>query len=284
MLRSTRRTRRLLAGAGLLGVGALLAAFAHRSAAGPRYLALGDSLAASSQAHGSRDRGYAEEVWRHEARRIPGLVLVKLGRGGETAARIIRSPRSGPSQLAAAEAQLRRHRTALVTIDIGANEVERCQHGFGFDGRCVAAGLASLRRNLSQILGGLRAAAPASTPIVGINYYNSFLGYWVRGRGGRLLARRSMPVERAINATLAAVYRRFGVPVADVEHAFASHELHRYVRVLPYGRLPLAVARVCRWTWSCADDGDDHANTTGYAVIARAVERVLSSLGLGRRT
>ena len=263
----------LLSAALLAGVFAVAAA--GRLTGAPRYLALGDSLAGSSQAHGGHRRGYAEQLWRFESRSHAGLVLLKLGRGGETAARMVRSPRPGPSQLELAEAALRAHPTELVTIDVGANDVEHCHRGSGFDSRCVDAGLASLNRNLPRVLRRLRRAAPRATPIVGINYYNSFLGAWVRGRNGRLLARRSVRVERRINATLARIYRRFHIPLADVEDAFATDQMHRYVNLAPYGRVPLAVARVCRWTWSCARDGDDHANTAGYRVIARVVERVL---------
>jgi lysophospholipase L1-like esterase len=260
---------------GLVAVGLWTGASASPSPEGPRYLALGDSLAGSSQARGPHNRGYAEQLLGYEARRVPGVTLLKLGRGGETAARMLRSPRPGPSQLRMAEVALRERPTALVTIDIGANEVERCRRGAGFDYGCVDAGLTSLRTSLPQILRRLRAAAPSSTPIVGIDYYNYFLGKWVRGRDGRVLARRSAPVERRINATLAAIYRHFHVPLADVEDAFATDQLDQYVELSPYGRIPLAVARVCRWTWSCVPDGDDHANSAGYAVIAHAVERVL---------
>lgn len=260
----------------------LVAAVAFPSEGAPRYLALGDSLAGSSQAHGPRNQGYAEQLWQDERRHESGLVLVKLGRGGETAARMIHSPRPGLSQLALAQQALRAHPTKLLTIDIGANDVERCRRGTGFDSRCVDAGLSSLRRDLPRILQSLRRAAPSGTPIVGINYYNSFLGKWVQGKDGRLLARRSVPVERRMNATLATIYRRFRIPLADVEDGFATDQLRRYVRTPRYGRVPLAVARVCSWTWSCADNGDDHANTAGYAVIARVVERVLASRDSGR--
>lgn len=259
----------------LLALGVSAVAPASSSPEAPRYLALGDSLAGSSQARGPHNLGYAEQLWHYEARRVPDVKLVKLGRGGETAARMLRSPRPGPTQLRQAETALRAHPAALVTIDIGANEVERCRLDLGFDDRCVQAGLASIRADLPRILRALRSAAPATTPIVGINYYNYFLGKWIRGRHGRLIARRSVAVERAINATLARVYRRFHVPVADVEDAFASDQLDHYVRLAPYGRVPLAVARVCQWTWSCVPNGDDHANTAGYGVIARAVERLL---------
>jgi lysophospholipase L1-like esterase len=255
----------------------MVAGVAESSSGPPRYVAVGDSLAGSSQPHGPRNQGYVERLWRFERRSTPALVLVKLGRGGETAASMVHSPRRGPSQLDAAEAALRAHPTVLVTIDVGANEVERCHRGTGFRARCVEGGIASLRRNLPRVLRGLRRAAPRSTPIIGINYYNSFLGAWVRGSGGRALARRSVAVERRINANLGVIYRRFHVPLANVEDAFATDQLHRYVHLSPYGRLPLAVARVCRWTWACRRERDDHANATGYAVIARVVERVLAA-------
>lgn len=241
----------------------------------PRYLALGDSLAAGYQPNAPSNLGYAERVWRHRARSERNLVLVKLGRGGETAVSMVRSSRPGPSQLERAEGILKGRRTALVTLDIGANEVEACRRGDGFDEGCVDRGLASLRRTLPRILRRLRIAGRGKVPIVGINYYNSFLGGWVRGAGGRRLARRSVSVERRINATLARAYHRAHVPMADVEQAFSTDQMDRYASLKRYGRVPVAVAQICRWTWSCEDDGDDHTNTAGYSVIARAVARVL---------
>jgi lysophospholipase L1-like esterase len=121
---------------------------------------------------------------------------------------------------------------------------------------------------------GLRAAGGPAVPIVGINYYNSYLGSWVSGSTGRQIARASVPVERSINATLAQLYKRAGVPVADVQSRFASFTF-RTVDTRSYGRVPLAVARICSWTWACSADHDDHANTAGYEVIARAVLAVL---------
>jgi lysophospholipase L1-like esterase len=246
----------------------------------PLYVALGDSLAASMQpdAHG-RDRptshGYAEAIWRSRAAAVAGLKLVKLGRGGETAASMIKSSMS-PSQLQQAEAQLRTGRLTLVTIDIGANEVESCQSGSGFDAACVRQALASLRRSLPQIIQGLRAAGGNKVPIIGINYYNSFLGRWVTGTVGRQVAKASIPVERAINATLATLYQRAGVPVADVASRFATSSF-RVVDTHEYGRVPLAVANTCRWTWACSARNDDHTNTRGYQVIARTVLAVMAS-------
>lgn len=174
----------------------------------PRYLALGDSLAAGIQPDRPSDQGYAEAIWHQRAAQIQDLVLVKLGRGGETGASLIHRDRPGPSQLERAEEVIKSRRTALVTLDIGANEVERCHRGNGFDGGCVDRALVSLRQSLPEVIRRLRAAGRGHLPLVGINYYNSFLGSWVHGRAGRLLARRSVSVERRINATLDRVYGR----------------------------------------------------------------------------
>jgi lysophospholipase L1-like esterase len=264
-----------LVAAVLLG-GAVVAANGPRA---PRYLALGDSLAASVQPDArGHDRatsdGYAERVWHSRAAARPGLRLVKLGRGGETAASMIHSPKAGPSQLEQAEDELHSGSVDLVTIDIGANEVEGCHSGDGFDRRCVASALATLRQSLPRIISRLRAAGGGHLAIVGVNYYNSFLGRWVTGTHGRRLARASVPVERSINGTLAAIYANAHVPVADVESTFRTGELSTYVRTR-FGLVPVAVARVCNWTWSCSSRYDDHTNSKGYRVIARTVTKLV---------
>jgi hypothetical protein len=69
----------------------------------PEYLSLGDSLAVSIQPDADgHDRatsnGFSERVWRAaQATHSPSLTLVKLGRGGETAASMINSSRPGPA-------------------------------------------------------------------------------------------------------------------------------------------------------------------------------------------
>lgn len=248
----------------------------------PRYVSLGDSLAASMQPDATghdraTDQGYAEMIWRARAASTPGLRLVKLGRGGETAASMVKSPKPGPSQLDQAVSELRLGSVKLVTIDIGANEVESCRRGSGFDQNCVSRGLGALRANLPLIISRLRAAAGQSVEIVGMNYYNSFLGQWVTGSAGRQLALASVPVERSINEALADIYGAAHVPFANVAAHFHTTELHRYVRSARYGNVPLAVQRTCTWTWACSTRYDDHTNTRGYAVIARAVLGLLTA-------
>jgi lysophospholipase L1-like esterase len=189
---------------------------------------------------------------------------------------MVKSPKPGPSQLEQAEDELQKGGSVpLVTIDIGANEVESCRSGAGFDQRCVQRGLATLRQSLPRIIKRLRAAGGDGLKIVGINYYNSFLGQWVTGADGKRLAQASVPVEREINATLASTYKDAHVPVADVESEFATGALTRFVTTQDFGRIPLAVARTCRWTWACSSRYDDHTNTRGYRVIARTVTKLI---------
>jgi lysophospholipase L1-like esterase len=100
------------------------------------YLALGDSLAQGVQPNTmgtsvETQQGYPDQVYAALHRSHPGLRLVKLGCPGETTSTMIdggicRYP--GGSQLAAAIAFLRAHRghVLLVTVDIGANDLEDC--------------------------------------------------------------------------------------------------------------------------------------------------------------
>ena len=77
-----------------------------------------------------------------------------------------------------------------------------------------------------------------------------------------------------MNALMASIYRREGVLVADAGRRFATTELRAH-RTLPgAGSVPLAVERICRWTWACSPPPighDDHARPHGYRVIAQAV-------------
>ena len=141
-------------------------------------------------------------------------------------------------------------RVALVTIDIGANDL---QH-FDDDGDAVfclfeQAGcveqLAAMAEHLAVILTELRAAAGPHVSIVGMSYYNVFAP----------LDDPSLDAGVATaNAVLDSTYTAARVPVADVAGAFHN------------GEQPLSAQLVCAWTWFCSV-GDVHPNT-GYGVIA----------------
>ena len=272
--------RRLL-NAAALGLAALLvaaapAARADADSATHYYLSLGDSLAASAQPNGDFTHGYAEQLYAGLAATDPKLELVKLGCGGESTTSMrfgsqaptvvlsCGSPRyyknflySKGTQLAEALSFLEAHKgkVALITIDVGANDLQR----FDAQGNVViclfeAAGcdtqVASLTANLAAILTALRAAAP-TVPIVGMTYYNVF-------------APLAAAAVDGINAAIAATYAAAGVPVADVAGAFHNDDP------------PLAAQLVCAWTWFCSV-GDVHPNTAGYGVIANEFLEVIQA-------
>lgn len=249
------------------------------SAGGPRpdppgsrlLLSLGDSLATGTQPgpDGSgrgTTSGYADVLADAQ-----GRTLTVLGRGGATTTSMRED-----GQLAKATAYLRAHRAddVLVTIAIGANDVERCSRGGTFPASCVSANVAAVSRNLPVIVRRLKAAAGPQTRLVGITYYDYFLANWLKGSAGRAVARRAIPVERAMNAAITRAYCAQGVTVADVEDAFQTDVLGRTATLPRFGTLPVAVARICQWTWSCTPQNgrtDDHPNAAGYRVIARAI-------------
>lgn len=253
------------------------------------YLSLGDSLAIGMQpsADGSNrptGDGYVDFVGRRLRASVPELTLAKLGCAGETTASMLAGGRcryASGSQLAEAEAFLAAHRGAvrLVTVDIGDNDVESC---FGstpaVDRTCIEAGLAALRTNLPVIAARLRAAAGRRIPIVGLTDYDQFLAWWLHGRAGRALAVQSVDVVGDLNGTVDAIYRSSGFTVADASTRFATNDLRTATRVAGHGLVPRAVARVCRWTWACSGPPigmNDHANATGYGVLADTIEAAL---------
>src|SRR5260370_34732229 len=82
------------------------------------------------------------------------------------------------SQLAAALAFIRAHRSAvvLITIDIGANNVDGCAAGGGINQTCIAHGFAPAPSGLPGILGAPRGAAREDTLIAGKNPFDPLLG------------------------------------------------------------------------------------------------------------
>ncbi|HEX6933292.1 MAG TPA: SGNH/GDSL hydrolase family protein [Streptosporangiaceae bacterium] len=265
------------------------------------YLSLGDSLAQGVQPDpAGRDvatsRGYPDRLAAVLRRHLPHLRLVKLGCSGETTATMIhggicRYPAG--SQLAEAARFLRAHRgrTALVTIDIGANDPNSCLTNGGLGGLlpCVVARLPQIGKNLSRILSTLRAAGGRRVLIVGMTYYVPELGLWWRGTVGRQLGILTGAVAAGANKMLADRYRGFGARVANVFAAFGSSDFgtkngqaHSRASSRSTGSDPIPpnVATICALTWMCAKPPrgpDEHANDAGYAVIARAFWRAIAA-------
>jgi lysophospholipase L1-like esterase len=170
--------------------------------------------------------------------------------------------------------QAHKNSVALITIDIGANEVLNC-FAIPSDMGCLANGLTVIKQNLPTILTALRAAAGKDVPIVGMNCYNPHLAHWLlQGKGG--VVTDSLKATLMLNDTLAMIYTG-ALLVPDVEGAFSTTHFTPKVQT-DFGTIPLNVALICQWTWMCPASGIDsytHPNTEGYGIIAGAIHQVL---------
>jgi lysophospholipase L1-like esterase len=266
------------------------------------YLALGDSLAQGMQPEASgitvdTDEGYADQLYGIERARIPGLKLVKLGCGGETTtsfltgrgdgdALLLGCAPAGGSQMAAAERFLRRHHrrgeVALVTLDIGANDVVGCISETTLDVACVTRGVEAIDRNLPVILRRLRHAAGAGTTMAAMTLYDPFLELYLKpGEQNEEITINSYAAN--LNKALARMYRAAGFRVAHVDSAFRTYDLSSRTALNGQPQpVPVAVAEICRLTWMCAAPPvgpNIHANQVGYGVIAGAFATALARLG-----
>ena len=87
------------------------------------------------------------------------------------------------------------------------------------------------------------------------------------------------PVTKAFNDALSRTYKLLGARVADVGAAFSTYDFTTMVDS-PFGKVPVAVARVCQWTWTCAPPPigpDVHGNTEGYGVMAEVFYRTINA-------
>ena len=277
------------------GLAAVRRGLTRQAASGPvYYLSLGDSLSrgiqptATGQNIATR-RGYADQLAARLRAAIPRLRLVKLGCSGETTWTMIDGGICGypaRSQLAQAVSFLRAHRgrTALITIDIGGNDPNSCVIGAQPDTivGCLASRVPQLERNLSTILRRLRAAAGSRVLIVGMTYYVPELGLWRSGRTGRQISMLTDAFAAGVNRILVHRYHRYGARVANVFAAFRSTD---FGAGGPAGasrsrRTPPNVTTICSLTWMCAAPPrgpNEHANDTGYQVIARTFWRAITS-------
>ena len=266
------------------------------------YLALGDSLSQGVQPDYrgvslETNEGYANQLLTIERGRIPNLKLVKMGcpgdttasmltgHGNEANAKLFHCDRSGGSQLTAAERFLRAHHhrgeVPLVTIDIGANDVDGCTAPGVNVLKCVAAGSASIKHNLPRILRGVKQAAGPGTVLAGMTLYDPILsGYFSADPSVRALASASIGLAKLVNGEISAANKAAGYKTADVAGAFKTYDAT--VNVSYNGQLvPANVATVCSWTWACTPPPSGpniHANKNGYAVIAKAFAKVIGRL------
>jgi lysophospholipase L1-like esterase len=281
---------------------AALAAAAPADAASVRYyLSLGDSLAQGMQPDAAgltvnTDQGYADQLYAIEKHKIPALKLVKLGCGGETTtsfltghgnsgdALLLACDPAGGSQMVAAERFLRDHRrpgeVALLTLDIGANDIDGCETEDAIDTSCVIQGAERISANLPIIMRRLRRAAAPGSPMAAMTLYDPFLQLYLTP-GGQAEAIATDGYARNVNEGLARLYRAGGFRVAHVDTAFHTYDISRKTSLAGQPHpVPVAVAEVCRLTWMCSPPPvgpNIHANRAGYGLIARAFAAAFAS-------
>ena len=249
------------------------------------YVSLGTSLSVGIQPDSAgvnqlSNNGYADQLFDIIEPQYRKIKLRKLGCPGETTVTMMNGgicTYENGSQLAEAIEFLHAHKdkVALVTIDIGVNDILAggCIDGVVFDFNCILNALGQIGNNVPIILSALREAAHPDTQIVGMNYYNAFLGFWFVEPDGPTIANLSAGLADLLNrAVLGPIYQGFEIPVADVAAAFMSDDFETMVPFpVPGGMLPVNVALICTWTYMCVSPPTGpniHATTDGYGVIA----------------
>ena len=238
------------------------------------YLALGDSLAAGYQPGVGDDRtgGYVGGVLEELQETAPKAKLRNLACSGATTTSMLGTDRctyDRGSQVAEAVGFLRAHKSKvdLITIDIGANDVTPCARGT-VDVTCALGAVATVERNLTDILRQLRAATGPDTEIIVLNYYNPFLAAYLTGPAGQQVAGLTTFLQTLLNGAVTRSAATVGADVADVATAFRSFDTTPVSTA--FGTIPTNVATICAWTWMCTRN-DIHANDAGYAVLAATV-------------
>ncbi|MFZ0668338.1 MAG: GDSL-type esterase/lipase family protein [Acidimicrobiales bacterium] len=263
------------------GVSSAAATVGPASKAGATYyLAMGDSMAAGVGAT-QPSEDYVNLIYEHELTEFPALQVHNIACSGATTGSVINGPgcsyKTG-TQLGDAEAFLRSHKNEvpIVTIDIGANDVDGCIDGDSINASCVSQGLVDINQNLPQILSGLRSAYPGIA-IYGMDYYDPFLGVWLTGSSGQQLATQSEQYAIGLNTLLEQLYTAGGAATADPATMFQTTDFEE-TGSYDGQTEPQNVADVCNWTLFCSDGGNIHPNDIGHAVVAASFEQVIDGV------
>jgi lysophospholipase L1-like esterase len=243
---------------------------------GPKayYLALGDSLAFGYQPNFDWVDGYANaffsDLARHGAQRYDNLACtdessITMVRGGCPFALLRKHLYSG-SQLQAAVNYLHAHagQVSPVTLDIGANDLipdlntVTCAINPRWESDLVL-----LDTNLRQvILPQLEATMTVNGQVTGdlllLNYYDPYQD----------ICPGTVPFIQTLNQHLAADAASTGsTTLVDIFSAFAS---------VPAAPASTSGSHLCAYTWMCSTFKNIHPTSTGYGIMADAIERTVN--------
>jgi lysophospholipase L1-like esterase len=183
------------------------------------------------------------------------------------------------TQLAAAVDFLRDHpTTVLVTVDLGFNNLRSSIRAGQIDQPCVDQSISLVEQQLPVILSALRAAGSPGLRIVGIGHYDPYLGSYLRGPTGRVLAPESLDAISGLDQALRSIYAASGIPMADVAGSFDTASTNPTM-MSGVGMVPRDVARICTLTWMCAAKPfgpNQHPNDDGYRVMSQAIVAALA--------
>ncbi|HEX3565984.1 MAG TPA: SGNH/GDSL hydrolase family protein [Acidimicrobiales bacterium] len=294
-MRPPRRLWRTVPIAVAIGVGFLLggAWSSGRADAAPAapafYLDVGGSASVgfqptvASPRGQSTDSGYANDLVNQERANWPTLQLQEVGCPGATTDTVLEGgghcAYPDGTQLATAVDFLRDHpTTVLVTVDLGFNNMRSCIEGGQIDQPCVDQSISLVDQQLPVILSALREAGSPGLRIVGIGHYDPYLGSYLRGPTGRVLAPESLDAVTRLDQALRSIYAADGIPMADVAGSFNSASTDPTM-LAGVGMVPRDVARICSLTWMCSAKPfgpNQHPNADGYRVITQAIMAALA--------
>jgi len=256
---------------------------AGSTGAGGLYVALGDSLAAGYQPGGAelRDTAYPALTATRLSTAGDELTLENLGCSGETTTSLVKGGKcdfAAGSQLEQAEKLLKgRDDVALVTIDIGGNDLLRCVRGGAqIDTACVTAGVGTVKKNLPGILERLKNAAGGDVPVLVLGYYNPWLAAKALDqpiKGVDAAAKAYTALSTAIESAA----KTSGTTFVGLDQAFSTNDT---TPTKINGRsVPKNAAAICTLTNICTAS-DIHLTDEGAATVARVLAKAAQKAGV----
>jgi lysophospholipase L1-like esterase len=294
-----------VAAIGLVGVpGLSQAATKHVTKAPVYYLSLGDSYSIgyqpSSPTNPAGDPNGSPGYTAYVAKKQK-MSLEQFGCGGATTSSIVNAVGCSDygssdvvrydttTQEAAALAFINTPanagRVGLITVSIGGNDVTSCANASGGTSgilACIETADAGITTNVTSLVSALDSALSAngdSAPVIGLTYPDVILGDYVFPSGATnpsLAGLSTTAFDDLINPTLQAAYggaaNFVNVTQAPYKYATTGDDtaLTTLKKVMPYGKIPAAVAEICQLTYFCSQ-GNIHANTTGYTFIGKLI-------------